>query len=49
MASIGAFLEQFWLIGLVVVGAIAITAAAGMYVRSRERAKYREPQYRRHS
>lgn len=48
MASIGIFLEQFWIIGLVVVGAIAIVAAAGSYVRSRERAKFREPQYRRH-
>jgi uncharacterized membrane protein YeiH len=48
MGSIAALIEQFWLIGLVVVGAIALTAIAGGIVRSRERAKFRGPQYRRH-
>jgi hypothetical protein len=44
-----AVIEQFWLIGLVVVAVIAVVAIAGGIVRSRERAKDREPQYRRHS
>ncbi len=44
-----ALIEQFWLIGLVVIAVIAIVAIAGGIVRSRERAKDREPQYRRHS
>ncbi len=49
VGSIGVFLEQFWLIGLVVIAVIAIAAIVGSSVRARERAKYRGPQYRRHS
>lgn len=49
MAPLIALIEQFWLIGLVVLAIIAIVAIAGGIVRSRERAKLREPQYRRHT
>jgi hypothetical protein len=44
-----AIIEQFWLIGLVVLGVVAVVAIAGGIVRSRDRAKLRGPQYRRHS
>jgi len=49
VSSIGALIEQFWLIGLIVVGVVALIAIGGGIVRARERAKYRGPQYRRNS
>ena len=49
MSSIAAFIEQFWLIGLIVLGIVALAAIGGGMVRARERAKYRGPQYRRHT
>jgi len=49
VSSIAVLFEQFWLIGVVVLAVVAIIAIAGGIVRSREKAKYRGPQYRRHS
>ena len=41
--------NEFWVIALVAVAVVIVVVAATVVARSRERAKYRQPQYRRHS
>ena len=49
MTDLAALWDEFWMIGMITLGAVVIVAAAVMVTRQRSRAKVRQPQYRRHT
>ena len=49
MTDLGALWNQFWVIGLITLGAVVIVAIVALVSRHRSRARFREPQYRRHT
>jgi threonine/homoserine/homoserine lactone efflux protein len=49
MADLAAAWEDFWMLGVITLGALVVIAAALLLTRQRSRAKFREPQYRRHT
>ena len=49
MNDVAVLVNEFWLVLLLVLVVAVGVATAFVVARSRERAKYREPQYRRHS
>ena len=49
MTDLAALWSEFWVIGVIALGAALIIATTMLISRSRVRAKFREPQYRRHT
>ena len=49
MTDLGALWHEFWVIGVITLGAVVIVAIALLVTRQRSRSKIREPQYRRHT
>lgn len=49
MTDLAALWDEFWMIGMITLGAVVIVAAAVLVTRQRSRAKVRQPQYRRHT
>ena len=49
MFDLAALWNEFWVIGVITLGAVVIVATAVVITRQRSRAKFREPQYRRHT
>jgi hypothetical protein len=49
MADLAAAWNEFWVIGVITLGAVIIIAIAVVLTRQRSRSRFREPQYRRHT
>jgi hypothetical protein len=49
MADLSSLWSEFWMIGLLAAGVAVIIATTALIARSRARARYRQPQYRRHT
>jgi threonine/homoserine/homoserine lactone efflux protein len=49
MSDLSALWSEFWMLGVIALGIAVIIATAALVTRSRARAKFREPQYRRHT
>ena len=49
MTDLAAIWHEFWMIGMITLGAVVVVAAAVLVTRQRSRAKVRQPQYRRHT
>ncbi len=49
MSDFTALWDEFWVIGVIVLGAAMIIAFAMLISRSRVRARLKQPQYRRHT
>jgi hypothetical protein len=49
MTDLTALWNEFWVLGLIAVGVAVVIATTTLVTRSRVRARYRQPQYRRHT
>lgn len=49
LSDLAALWSEFWVIGVIALGIVVIAVTAGLVARQRSRAKFREPQYRRHT
>ncbi len=49
MTDLAALWDEFWVIGVITLGAVVVIAIAVVVTRQRSRSKVREPQYRRHT
>ena len=49
LTDLAALWDEFWVIGLITVGAVVIVAITALVTRRRSRARIRQPQYRRHT
>jgi hypothetical protein len=49
MTDLAALWDEFWVLGVITVGAVVTVAIIALVTRSRSRARFREPQYRRHT
>jgi hypothetical protein len=49
MTDLAGLWGEFWMIGVITLGAVVVISAAVVLTRQRSRSKFREPQYRRHT
>ena len=49
MGDLAALWDEFWVIGVITLGAVVVIATTVVITRQRSRSKFREPQYRRHT
>lgn len=49
MTDLVSLWNEFWMIGVITLGGVVIVATAMLFARARVRAKFRAPQYRRHT